>query len=162
MEKKMKKIRTLGRQGYSMVEVMVVIIIVSILLAVSIPTFRGTIIRSRMEELYGTVAAIELGERLFYIDHEFYAAQSGAVPGYELPYTWEQTQVDNFTNILGVDIPGLDSEFVYGVSGDPAAIYVQCRNTAIGTDLYWKYIEGADRGSWESNPAHPWARYLAD
>ena len=116
--------------------------------------FQGAVIKAKMVELYTTVSTIEKAEEVYYYEHGEYATG--------LDYSFYSSGIENFKTILGVDIPGEDSVFLYGVFVDPlAGIYVGVRKRGYGDVLCHKKIEGPNKGEWRPNISHPWAKYLS-
>ncbi|UCD55484.1 MAG: prepilin-type N-terminal cleavage/methylation domain-containing protein [Candidatus Omnitrophota bacterium] len=68
------------KKSFTLVELLVVIIIVGILAAVSIPIFRGYIWKARFAEVYSVVGMIANGKRAYRVEHGTYEG----IPSY--PY----------------------------------------------------------------------------
>lgn len=156
------------QKGFTLLEVLIVVLILGILSSLALPTLQGAIIKSRMSELLATVAGIERTEYLFYLESEEYAAQNDGITGNDLPYSTTQANIDNFSSILGIDIPGMNSIFVYGVyyalsseSGQPTSVYVRVRDHFSDWGILCrKVIQGPNKGKWQLWHAHPWYKYL--
>lgn len=149
------------RNAFTLIEVLIVVIILGILATIAVPSFQGVVVKAKFSELHTTVAAIERTSDLFYLENGFYAAYGDGEVGNDLAYSTTQVRIDNFSTVLGIDIPGLNSIFVYGVYYDPARIYVRVReHYADWGILCYKYIEGANKGNWGVVGAHPWAQYF--
>lgn len=155
-------------RSFTLLELIIVLVIISVLASLGFVAYEGAVIKARMAELYHTVAAIDKAETGYFYEYGEYAANDDGIPGGDLPYSTTQATIDNFANILGVGVPGMNSIFVYGVYYDPAKIYVRVRNnpdTPVDEFswgiLCYKTIEGASKGTWTKVPAHPWAKYLS-
>ena len=138
------------RPAFTLVELLIVIVIVGILASVGIPHYQGSIIKSKLAELFNTVAAIHKAEDTYFYEHNDYAL---------LDYSWDQAKINAFETTLGLRIPGMDSIFVYGVYYDPASIYVRARSIP-NTWFCFLIIEGSNKGVWKKNAGHPWSKYL--
>ena len=96
-----KKFSAFGRlrnfQGFNLVELMIVVTIVGILVAVSVPVYNGFITRSRVKSIvYPGLHIIESNVALYY-------AMSGTLPGPALlPTMWAEAD----TTYFNVSLPG--------------------------------------------------------
>lgn len=140
------------KNGFTLLELIVVIVILGILVTVGLPVYEGVIIKAKLAEMYVTVAAIEKAEEMYFLEHwDFYND-----PG------WSDTAGgrDNFRNILGVDIPA-NAKFGYAISGGitlPSGVIIPritARQAVVGPNICGKWI----RDGWEKLE-HPWAQYL--
>lgn len=152
-------------KGFTLIEIGVVVVICAILAAVAVPIIRGYEIKARMSEMYNTVLAIENAEKEFFLAYGHYAAV-GCLDcdpiligndRLQLDFSVLQVDIERFRNALGVEIPGLDSTFIYMVRDDGDATRIYVRDRASATGLCTKEMGGA----WSPNGAHPWARYLS-
>ena len=146
------------KRAFTLLELMIVVIIVGILGSLSIPVFQGAVIKAKMVELYTTVDVIEKAEEMYYAECGKYAAHADGIDGGNLPYSISQDEIDNFRDILGVEIPGMDSVFVYGVYYEHVDIYVRVRGHH--DDWGWLCYKRVKEGTWLILDAHPWAKYL--
>lgn len=147
---------------FTLVELLVALIIVSVLVAVSVMVVKSNIIGARMTELYSTVGSISRAEDMFFYEHKFYAAYDDGIAGYDLPYSMNQARIDAFKDILGLEIPGMESVFVYAVCYNPARIYVRVREHVDDWGIMcYKWIEGPNKGKWYVYPGHPWAHCMS-
>lgn len=60
------------RKGFTLIELVVVIIIIGILAAIGIPQFRRTLERARGAEAYSGLGHIQSGQKIYYAFHEVY------------------------------------------------------------------------------------------
>ena len=136
------------KKGFTLVEIIVVIMVFIVLVTVAPPFFRGILVKFQMEELYATVNAIEAAERVIQLNTGNYA---------NFDFADNQASV---LDTLGIVIPGPDSVFIYEVTGPgPTVIHVQVRANPGAGDLCTKNIDG-DR-SWDIEAGHPWSEYVA-
>lgn len=154
--------------AFTLVELLIVIVIIGILVTIAIPQYQGMIIRSRIAaELYSTVDMIRKAEDIFYAENNFYAAAVDGVTGYDLWYSTTQAYINNFGTFLNIDIPGINSTFVYGVyysiasNGSPTSIFIRVRGHFTDWGILCRvYLEGSERGQWSVMGTHPWSKYL--
>ena len=145
-------IDVMRKKGFTLGEVIIVVLVLVVLGGLGLPTLRGIIIKFQMEEIYSTVNTIEAAERVFHLNTGNYTL---------LPYSITQAQVDDFMETLGTEIPGLNSRFVYGVYGTaPTEIRVQARDHLGWGNICVKRISG--NRAWVVNSAHPWAIYFVE
>ena len=149
------------KSAFTLVELLIVIVIIGILASVGIPRYQGSVIKGKLSELFAAVTAIHKAEDIYFYEHNEYPAALDGTTGGDLVYSRTQAEINNFESILGVQVPGLSSVFVYGVYYNPAAVYVRVREH----DGDWGWfcyliIEGSEKGTWKKNGGHPWSKYL--
>ena len=149
------------KSAFTLVELLIVIVIIGILASVGVPHYRGSVIKSKFAELFNTVATIHKAEDIYFYDYTEYAAAEDGTAGGDLVYSRTAANIANFETILGIQVPGTTSVFIYGVYYDPAGIYVRVREH----DQDWGWlcyleIEGAQKGTWTKKSSHPWSKYL--
>jgi len=143
------------RNGFSLVELLVVIIIVGILASVSVPIYEGFTSKAKLTEMYDTVAIIETAVKMHSLRGEGVAN--------DLPWTTSDAARLVYKDTLGVDIPASD-KFEYVLSGsvtyDGNGIWtkgpaITTRVKGIAGNLCEKWI----KDGWVKLD-HPWAKYL--
>jgi prepilin-type N-terminal cleavage/methylation domain-containing protein len=70
------------RNGFTLVELMVVIAIISILAAVSIPAYFNHIMRTRQSKAISEVMAIKAASERYFVENGAYTTTIGKLPGY--------------------------------------------------------------------------------
>lgn len=156
------------KKSFTLLELLIVMVIVSIMVTLALPQLEGFIIRAKIRELYDTAAVIIKAEEIFYMETGFYAAANDEVPGYDLPYTINQGAIDAFRDVLGIDVPGINSVFIYSVDGyggysgvkEDATIYVRVREHTDWKQICRYHLEGHYKGIWFINVDHPWSKYF--
>ena len=147
--------------GFTLIELLIVLVIIGILATIALPRLKGYIIRAKMTELYYTVNAIIKAEEILYMETGFYAAANDEVLYYNLPLTTTQERIDKFKRWLGIEIPGLNSIFVYGVYYEDATVYVRVREHINDWGTLCRYaLEGPYKGIWAINTYNPWHKYF--
>jgi prepilin-type N-terminal cleavage/methylation domain-containing protein len=169
----------MSKKTFTLLELIIVMVIVAILAGLGISQYQGAIIKARIAEIYPTLSAIYKAEELFYLQNGYHASADEMYSPPQTNYpllgyltSQGQDQIDQFSSVLGINIPGVNSQFIYGVHyagstdpANPAAIYVRVRNNFGAGKLCVMPIEGANRGKVITSapiadPGHPWHNYV--
>ena len=119
-----------SKAGFTMVELMVVVIIVAILAAAAIPLYTANIKRAIKTEADSTLGAIRSGERIYKAEFNAYTPATS----------------DGILTVLRVNLadPHYFSPLCYDVAGTDSTFLVTCTNipgnTAPGADQATKYF----------------------
>lgn len=62
----------LKRKGFTLIELMIVIIIIGVLAAIAAPMMSSNVVRARRSEAVSIMGAIRTAERLYYVDRNTY------------------------------------------------------------------------------------------
>ena len=62
----------MGRKGFTLVEVLIVVIIIGILASIGIPQFAASIEKAKGGEARAGLGHIQTGEKVYYAENEFY------------------------------------------------------------------------------------------
>ncbi|MFC1623871.1 prepilin-type N-terminal cleavage/methylation domain-containing protein [Candidatus Omnitrophota bacterium] len=68
----------MGRNGFTLVEVLIVVIIIGILAAIGIPQFADSIEKAKGGEAMAGLGHIQTGEKIYYAENEVYTADWAA------------------------------------------------------------------------------------
>ncbi len=92
----------LNVKGFSMIELLTVLLIIGILAAVAAPLFSANTVKAKVSEAVAGAGSIRAGERTYYSQNNGYLAVTSAALG----ATYFGTQSGNQSNLLGVQIHG--------------------------------------------------------
>jgi len=118
-ESKMKKLLR-NQAGFTLVELMIVIVIVGILAAVAVPIYQSNITKAKMSECDAALGTIRTTLRVSYAEHGAYPVWDGLV-----------------TEATGIDVTTMDLEgrFFkaenYTLASDTSTYTITCTNTDI-------------------------------
>src|SRR5438093_5785176 len=103
-------------RGFTLIELMVVVLIIAILIAIAIPTFLGARKRAQDKQAQSNLRNALTAEKTIYVDNQAYSndtAAAGALKGIESALDWGN--VDAATR--GVDTPVLGDAVLVGDNG---------------------------------------------
>jgi prepilin-type N-terminal cleavage/methylation domain-containing protein len=128
-------------KGFSLVELLVVISIMAILAAITLPNFMGARERARDAQRISDMNAVKNALRMYYNDHQSYPASIDVgMTGYmssimNLGYTYTYVQTpggDGFNLYLGLESGAgdddLNSQTRCGIGATTDKLYVVCAN----------------------------------
>ena len=126
----------LKRKGFTLIEVLIVVIILGILATIAVPQFTKIVTKAKASEATTNIAAINTGLEIWKLEH------SGNYPSYATAALLN----------TGLDITITADEFTYAVTGG-ATYVVTATNATDGTIIY---TQGADpwSGTHEGVPAN--------
>src|SRR5215212_7491803 len=77
-----------GQAGFTLIELMVVVLIIAILIAIAIPTFLGARSRTQDRAAQSNLRNALTAEKTYYVDNQAYTADPTVLAGIEPPLTW--------------------------------------------------------------------------
>ena len=132
--------------GFTLIELMVVVLIIAILLAIAIPTFLGARERAQNRAAQSDIRNALAAEKVFYTDEEAYTTSDTEMDAIEPSLAWTTTSADADDAVyLGVsDVVAANNDDAIvcigrtSESGDSFSL----QDTAIGTGAGTLYFEG--------------------
>ena len=138
-------------EGFTLIELMVVVLIIAILIAIAIPTFLGARSRAQNRAAQSNLRNALTAEKTFYTDNQTYTADdnTGALHSIEPALTYSASVVPNGTSA----VPGtVYTEAVQSAAGDwstcvtaksASGNYYGIRDQATGTGAGTTYFSGS-------------------
>src|SRR2546428_381510 len=80
-----------GDEGFTLIELMVVVLIIAILIAIAIPTFLGARKRAQDRAVQSNLRNALTAEKVYYTDSQFYTASSTELVSIEPSLTYSTT-----------------------------------------------------------------------
>jgi prepilin-type N-terminal cleavage/methylation domain-containing protein len=110
-----------NQHGFTLVELMIVIVIVGILAAVAIPIYQGNVKKAKMSECDAAMGTIRTSLRVFFAEHGRYPIFTGAVTG-----------LGDSINIAPVDLSGkFFATTDYSLESDDSTYTITCEKDDI-------------------------------
>lgn len=72
----------LGRKGFTLTELIVVIVIIGVLAAISVPAMTANVDRARRSEAIAALGALRSSQKLYYSEKSVYAGTRGELASY--------------------------------------------------------------------------------
>ena len=118
--------RRLGQdeEGFSLIELMVVVLVIAVLLGVAVPAFLGSRDRANDRAVTSNVRNAFTAARVFYDDKQVYTDDTGALSGVEPSLHWTNTP------LLGHEAPGTVYVEVQDIPGVGQTVVVVGRSRA--------------------------------
>jgi type IV pilus assembly protein PilA len=106
-----------GREegGFTLIELMVVVLIIAILIAIAIPTFLGARRRAQDKQAQSNLRNALTAEKTFYVDNQAYTDDNGVLGGLESALQWGNQDA----SVRGVEVAGL---FLLEVADDSVVL----------------------------------------
>lgn len=141
--------------GFTLIELMVVVLIIAILIAIAIPTFLGARQRAQNRAAQSNLRNALTAEKTFYTDAEAYTADAAvALPGIEPSLTWNAGA--GAQDVVGVAISGAgDVVCVETISASGTTYALKDVATGAGAGTYYHTGAACDTvangGGWDTD-----------
>jgi type IV pilus assembly protein PilE len=131
-----------GKRGFTLIEVLIVVIILGILATIAVPQFTGMIRRARLSEGWSALGAIKTAQEIYHLDHNAYTTSLGLLQ--------VDTVIGNFT--LTVPAAAATSYTAQATgAGNAANVIAEIRRTAAGLNQRrYSLDNGATWSPWTS------------
>lgn len=149
-------------EGFTLIELMVVVLIIAILVAIAIPTFVGVRNRANDRAAQSNIRNALAAVKTFYVDNQVYTASSTDLDAIEptLVYTTATTNADAEANevavFVGANGAGTASQMVILASESLTGTIFCLGDIATGTDAGVYYTTGCT-GSEAAGTVDGWA-----
>lgn len=133
--------------GFTLIELMVVVLIIAILIAIAIPTFLGARQRAQNRAAQSDLRNALTAEKTFYTDAEAYTSTAATMSGIEPSLTWGATGTPTHGTVgVGVST-GTNPQIVCVETQSAAGRSYAIKDIATGTTPGTYYMTGAGCGA---------------
>jgi general secretion pathway protein G len=132
--------RPIGQKGFTIVELLIVIVVIAILATISIVAYRGVQARARDSQRKSDIATIAKALELYYIDNGKYPVGSCTV-NCKINGAWSSTSDGSWSNLAAYLVP----KYISSLPQDPQAS--TATNSAVGGGFNYDYA-AIGQGSW--------------
>jgi len=144
-------------EGFTLIELMVVVLIIAILIAIAIPTFLGARERAQDRAAQSNLRNALTAEKTYYTDEEEYTADASALLEIEPSLQYEASSVaPSDTGIVAVQV-GVSNSVVCLTGESASGTTFVLKDIATGADAGTWYQEGAITAC-DASVASPWDR----
>lgn len=142
--------------GFTLIELMVVVLIIAILIAIAIPTFLGARQRAQNRAAQSNLRNGLTAEKTFYTDGEQYTNAAATLQGIEPSLTWNAGAGAQGT--VGVYVGGANNSIVCVETVSASGTTYAIKDIATGAGAGTWYNSGAGCGGVaDANVGAPWA-----
>ena len=128
------KARRDGEEGFTLIELMVVVLIIAILIAIAIPTFLGARERAQNSAAKSDVRNALVAAKTFYTDTETYTGTLAALPDIEPSLTYAAAASNTVVGV--VETANTVCIGKVSKSGDEFSILETATGASAGTDYF--------------------------
>ncbi len=149
-------------EGFTLVELMVVVLIIAILIAIAIPTFLGARQRAQDRAAQSNLRNALTAEKVYYTDEEYYATSGDAVFLKAI-----EPSLDFAAAVSPTDPTVIDVDVCDVTAGDQAAVAVSSQSASgtvftlldisTGTNAGTYYTSGTSATACTNAPGGAWA-----
>ena len=138
-----------GERGFTLIELMVVVLIIAILIAIAIPTFLGARRRAQDKQAQSNLRNALTAQKAYYVDNQAYAADDdatelAALQEIESSLTWDSvTAATRGVDVVSPALGGANAQTVV-MQSNSASTRIFCLADS---------STGADAGTWFANAA---------
>jgi type IV pilus assembly protein PilE len=146
-----------GKQGVTLIEIMIVVAIVGMLAAIAIPAYNDYITRSRRSDAFTALETVRAAQEMYRAERGGYAVSLAALPGCSAAMAGENYDI----SLQGIDDTNphnfLDDDNAYWVRAEGRARQENDFDFQIDQNGAKQYNNGGWLGvnSWEDLPRHP-------
>jgi type IV pilus assembly protein PilA len=132
--------RVRDERGFTLIELMVVVLIIGVLITIALPTFLGTRIRAYDAAAHSDIRNAFAAEKAYYSDNVTYTTNPATMTAIEAAITYVAGDTPLVTDVVYLDLDPI-----------PNTIYVSALSES-GTCFYLREINGGGAG-FASDPA---------
>lgn len=144
-----------AESGFTLIELMVVVLIIAILIAIAIPTFLGARQRAQNRAAQSNLRNALTAEKTFYTDGEAYTATAATLQGIEPSLTWNAGAGAQGT--VGVYIGGANNSIVCVETVSASDTHYAIKDVATGAGAGTWYMSNGDCGGAADTAGLTWA-----
>jgi len=108
------------QQGFTIIELMIVVVVIAVLSAIALPSYTDYITRSKFAEAYAHLADLRVKMEQYYLDNRRYSSNAGGgtcgIPGGNTPTT-QGTKYFDFTCASATPNTAGDQEYTLTAAG---------------------------------------------
>ena len=138
MIKAIHKRREDGEEGFTLIELTVVVLIIAILIAVAIPTFLGARKRAQDRAAQSNLRNALTAAKVYYADNQRYTNEAAVLSGLETSVQW--TTTEPWTSKIYVENP--DPQVICLLTRSASGADFAVRDVALGAGIGTYYAKG--------------------
>jgi type IV pilus assembly protein PilA len=125
--------------GFTLIELMVVVLIIAILIAIAIPTFLGARQRAQDRAAQSNLRNALTAEKTYYTDNQAYSATVADLDSIEASLDWQTDAAPSVNNAVYVAVSGTGNTTVHlgTKSASGTCFYLKDVSTATGVGTFY-------------------------